>query len=150
KRDREEQPLPVVEVPVRVVVVAGVGEQLPVDGDVVEGESALNAARTPGPSVPTAQHSRDQVAAGPGDEEGWLEVQVTAGAAANALSRIVEMVEDAQSNKTEREQFVERFSAWYTPVVVAFAVLVTLGSPFVLGTTWSTAVVHGLTLLVLA
>jgi len=60
------------------------------------------------------------------------------------------MVEDAQSNKTEREQFVERFSAWYTPVVVAFAVLVTLGSPLVLGTAWSTAVVYGLTLLVLS
>jgi Cd2+/Zn2+-exporting ATPase len=60
------------------------------------------------------------------------------------------MIEDAQSNQTDREQFVERFAAWYTPAVVAFAVLVTLGSPVVLGTPWPEAVVYGLTLLVLA
>ncbi|EMA51437.1 heavy metal translocating P-type ATPase [Halococcus thailandensis] len=150
KRDGDEETIPVDEVSVGAVVVVRPGEKIPMDGDVVEGESAVNQAPITGESVPVDKTTGDEVYAGTINEEGYLEVQVTSGAADNTLSRIVEMVEDAQSNKTEREQFVERFSAWYTPVVVAFAVLVTLGSPFVLGTTWSTAVVHGLTLLVLA
>ncbi|EMA45708.1 zinc-transporting ATPase [Halococcus morrhuae DSM 1307] len=148
--DGDEETIPVDEVSVGEVVVVRPGEKIPMDGDVVDGESAVNQAPITGESVPVDKTTGDEVYAGTINEEGYLEIQVTSGAADNTLSRIVAMVEDAQSNKTEREQFVERFSAWYTPVVVAFAVLVTLGSPFVLGTTWSTAVVHGLTLLVLA
>jgi len=120
------------------------------DGAVVDGESAVNQAPITGESVPVDKTAGDEVYAGTINEEGYLEVEVTSAAGENTLSRIVEMVEDAQSNKTEREQFVERFSAYYTPVVVAFAVLTTVASPYVLGTTWSTAVVYGLTLLVLA
>ncbi|GAA0470869.1 heavy metal translocating P-type ATPase [Halococcus dombrowskii] len=148
--DGDEETIPVDEVSVAEVVVVRPGEKIPMDGDIVDGESAVNQAPITGESVPVDKTTGDEVYAGTINEEGYLEVQVTSGAADNTLSRIVAMVEDAQSNKTEREQFVERFSSWYTPVVVAFAVLVTLASPFVLGTTWSTAVVHGLTLLVLA
>jgi len=150
KRDESEETVPVEDVLVGDVVVVRPGEKIPMDGDVIDGESAVNQAPITGESVPVDKTSGDEVYAGTINEEGYLETQVMSGAADNTLSRIVEMVEDAQSNKTEREQFVERFSGWYTPVIVAFAVLVTLGSPFVLGTAWSTAVVYGLTLLVLA
>ncbi|PSP72468.1 cadmium-transporting ATPase [Halobacteriales archaeon QH_9_66_26] len=145
-----EETVPVEEVSVGDIVVVRPGEKIPMDGDVLDGESAVNQAPITGESVPVDKTAGDEVYAGTINEEGYLEIQVTSAAADNTLSRIVEMVEDAQSNKTEREQFVERFSAWYTPVVVAFAVLVTLGSPLVLGTAWSTAVVYGLTLLVLS
>ncbi|MHC3380402.1 heavy metal translocating P-type ATPase [Haloarcula sp. H-GB5] len=150
KRDGGEQVLPVDEVQVGDVVVIRPGEKIPMDGEVLDGTSAVNQAPITGESVPVDKTEGDEVYAGTINEEGYLEVQVTAAASDNTLSRIVQMVEDAQSNKTEREQFVERFSAYYTPVVVAFAVLVTLASPTVFGVAWSTAVVHGLTLLVLA
>ncbi|WP_049902338.1 heavy metal translocating P-type ATPase [Halococcus agarilyticus] len=145
-----EKTVPVEAVSVGDIVVVRPGEKIPMDGDVIDGESAVNQAPITGESVPVDKTAGDEVYAGTINEEGYLEIRVTSKAEDNTLSRIVEMVEDAQSNRTEREQFVERFSAWYTPVVVAFAVLVTLGSPFVLGTAWSTAVVYGLTLLVLA
>ncbi|MDL5360457.1 heavy metal translocating P-type ATPase [Halalkalicoccus sp. NIPERK01] len=150
RRDGEEVTVPVDEVGVGDVVVVKPGEKVPTDGEVVEGESAVNQAPITGESVPVDKTVGDEVYAGTINEAGYLEVAVTSNAGEDTLSRIVEMVEDAQSNRTEREQFVERFSAYYTPVVVAFAVLVTVGSPAVLGTTWSTAVVYGLTLLVLA
>jgi len=150
KRDGTEQVLPVDDVQVGDVVVIRPGEKIPMDGEVIDGTSAVNQAPITGESVPVDKTEGDEVYAGTINEEGYLEVQVTAAASDNTLSRIVQMVEDAQSNKTEREQFVERFSSYYTPVVVAFAVLVTLASPAVLGVAWSTAVVHGLTLLVLA
>ncbi|EMA23517.1 heavy metal translocating P-type ATPase [Haloarcula argentinensis] len=150
KRDGAEQVLPVDDVQVGDVVVIRPGEKIPMDGEVIDGTSAVNQAPITGESVPVDKTEGDEVYAGTINEGGYLEVQVTAAASDNTLSRIVQMVEDAQSNKTEREQFVERFSAYYTPVVVAFAVLVTLASPTVFGVAWSTAVVHGLTLLVLA
>jgi Cd2+/Zn2+-exporting ATPase len=150
KRDGAEEVLPVDDVQVGDVVVIRPGEKIPMDGEVIDGTSAVNQAPITGESVPVDKTEGDEVYAGTINEEGYLEVQVTAAASDNTLSRIVQMVEDAQSNKTEREQFVERFSAYYTPVVVAFAVLVTLSSPAVFGVAWSTAVVHGLTLLVLA
>ncbi|WP_256558491.1 heavy metal translocating P-type ATPase [Haloarcula marina] len=150
KRDGGTQTVPVEDVHVGDVVVVKPGEKIPMDGTVVDGESAVNQAPITGESVPVDKTDGDEVYAGTINEQGYLEVEVTADAGEDTLSNIVAMVEDAQSNKTEREQFVERFSAYYTPLVVGFAVLVTLASPFVLGTTWSTAFVHGLTLLVLA
>jgi len=149
-RDGEQVTVPVEQVAVGDTVAVTPGEKIPLDGEVIDGESAVNQAPITGESVPVDKTAGDEVYAGTVNEEGYLELQVTSTASDNTLARIVEMVEDAQSNKTEREQFVERFSSYYTPVVVAFAVLVTLGSPVVLGTTWSTAIVYGLTLLVLA
>jgi len=150
RRDGEEVTVPVDELEIGEVVVVRPGEQLPTDGEVVEGESAVNQAPITGESVPVDKTVGDEVYAGTINEEGYLEVQVTAEASDTTLSRIVELVEDAQANKTEREQFVERFASYYTPAVVAFAILVTLGTPFLMGVTWPTAVVYGLTLLVLA
>src|SRR6056297_2115349 len=150
RRDGEEVTVPVGDLAVGEVVVVRPGEQLPTDGEVLEGESAVNQAPITGESVPVDKTVGDEVYAGTINEEGYLEVQVTAEASDTTLSRIVELVEDAQANKTEREQFVDRFASYYTPAVVLFAVLVTLGTPFAMGVTWPTALVYGLTLLVLA
>ncbi|MFC6865231.1 cation-translocating P-type ATPase [Halomicroarcula sp. GCM10025817] len=145
-----ESTVPVEAVDVGDVVVVRPGETIPMDGTVVEGDSAVDQSPITGESVPVDKTVGDEVYAGSLNEGGYLEVEVTSAAAQSTLSRIVEMVEDAQSNRTEREQFVERFADRYTPAVVTFAVLVTVGAPAVLGVTWATAVVYGLTLLVLA
>jgi len=150
RRDGEEVTVPVDDVAVGDVVVVKPGEKIPLDGDVIDGESAVNQAPITGESVPVDKTPGDEVYAGTINEQGYLELQVTSAAGDNTLSRIIEMVEDAQSNKTEREQFVERFAGYYTPIVVAFAVLVTLATPAVLGATQTEAIVYGLTLLVLA
>jgi Cd2+/Zn2+-exporting ATPase len=150
KRNGDEKTVPVEAVTVGEVVVVKPGEKIPMDGTVLDGNSAVNQAPITGESVPVDKTTGDEVYAGTINEEGYLEIEVTAEASDNTLSRIVQLVEDAQSNKTEREQFVDRFAAYYTPVVVGFAVLTTLSVPFVLGTPRATAVVYGLTLLVLA
>jgi Cd2+/Zn2+-exporting ATPase len=150
RRGDTTETVPVESVSVGDVVVVRPGERVPMDGTVVEGDSAVNQAPITGESVPVDKTVGDEVYAGSINESGYLEVEVTARAEDNTLSRIVGLIEDAQSSRTDREQFVERFAAYYTPVVVAFAVLVTLGAPFVLGATWPEAVVYGLTLLVLA
>ena len=150
KRGADTETVPVEAVEVGDVVVVKPGEKIPMDGEVVDGSSAVHQAPITGESVPVDKTIGDEVYAGTINEQGYLEITVTSGAGEDTLSRIVELIEDAQSNKTDREQFVERFAAYYTPAVVGFAVLVTIGGPFVLGTTWPAAFVNGLTLLVLA
>jgi Cd2+/Zn2+-exporting ATPase len=150
KRDGGTTTLPVEAVSVGDVVVVRPGEKIPVDGRVVEGTSAVDQAPITGESVPVDKTVDDEVYAGTINEGGYLEIEVTARAAETTLSRVVELVEDAQSEQTDREQFVERFSSYYTPAVVGFAVVTTLAGPPLLGLSWSTAVVNGLTLLVLA
>ena len=150
RRDGSEVTIPVDKVVVGDVVVVRPGEKIPMDGEVLDGESAVNQAPITGESVPVDKTPGDEVYAGTINEEGYLELRVASEAGDNTLSRIVQMVEDAQSNRTEREQFVDRFAGYYTPVVVGFAVLVALLPPLVLGASWATYIVYGLTLLVLA
>ena len=150
REDGKAETVPVDAVSPGDVVVVRPGGKIPADGEVVAGDSAVNQSPITGESVPVDKTSGEEVYAGTLVENGYLEVRVTAAATDTTLSRIVGLVEDAQADKTDREQFVERFSAYYTPVVVAFAVVVALSTPFVFGVTWPTALVYGLTLLVLA
>ena len=150
KRDGTEETVPVDAVSPGDIVVVRPGGKVPADGEVVAGESAVNQAAITGESVPVDRTVGDEVYAGTLVENGYLEVRVTAATGETTLSRIVDLVADAESEQTDREQFVERFSSYYTPVGVGFAVLVTLSTPAVLGVAWPTALIYGLTLLVLA
>jgi Cd2+/Zn2+-exporting ATPase len=150
KRDGSEETVPVDAVSPDDVVVVRPGGKIPADGEVVAGDSAVNQSPITGESVPVDKTPGDEVYAGTLVENGYLEVRVTAAATDTTLSRIVALVEDAGSERTDREQFVERFSSYYTPVVVAFAVVVSVSAPLVFGVAWPTALVYGLTLLVLA
>ncbi|WP_269785482.1 heavy metal translocating P-type ATPase [Halobacterium zhouii] len=150
RRDGEERTLPVEDVHVGDVVVVRPGEKIPMDGDVVEGESAVNQAPITGESVPVDKAEGDEVYAGTINEGGYLEVEVTAESTDNTLARVVDLVEDANAEQTDREQFVERFADYYTPVVVTAGVLVGVVPPLLFGGAWATWVVRGLTLFVLA
>ena len=149
-RDGTERVVPADDVAVGDRVVVRPGERVPTDGEVVEGSSAVDQSAVTGESVPVDVAVGDEVYAGTVVEEGYLEVRATAPASESTLARVVELVEDASAARADREQFVERFAARYTPAVVGLAVVVTLASPAVLGVTTATAVVYGLTLLVLA
>ena len=150
KRDGDEVTVPVAAVVPGDVVVVRPGGKIPVDGEVITGDSAVSQAAITGESVPVDRTVGDEVYAGTLVENGYLEIRVTAAADDTTLSRIIDLVADAESEKTDREQFVQRFSSYYTPVVVGFATLVTVSTPLVFGVTWPTALVYGLTLLVLA
>ncbi|WP_248910201.1 heavy metal translocating P-type ATPase [Halocatena marina] len=150
RRDGDEQSLHVDAVQIDDVVIIRPGEKVPMDGEVLEGESAVNQAPITGESVPVDKREGDDVYAGTINKEGYLEVRVTSVAADNTIAQIIEMVEDAQREKTEHEQFVDRFADKYTPVIVSIAVALLFVQPLVLGATWRTGFVQGLTLLVLA
>jgi Cd2+/Zn2+-exporting ATPase len=165
RRDGEEHAVAAEDVDVGETVVVRPGEKIPLDGTVVEGTSAVDESPITGESVPVDKTSGDEVYAGAINEEGYLEVTVTSTAGDSTLSRIIEMVQGAQSKQTETEQFVDRFAGYYTPVVVVLAVLTAAVPPLVISDPistsvagyaftftgdWGTWFVRGLTLLVIA
>jgi Cd2+/Zn2+-exporting ATPase len=150
RRDGEERTVPASDLRVGETVVVRPGEKVPADGIVREGESAVNQAPITGESVPVDKSAGDEVYAGTLNESGYLEVEMTAAGGESTLSRIADLVADADANRTEREQFVERFAGYYTPLMVAVAVLVAAVPPLLLGWDLVTWFVNGITLLVLA
>ena len=163
--DSEEVTVPADEVAVGETVIVRPGDRVPVDGTVLDGESALDQSPVTGESVPVDKGPGAEVYAGSIVEGGYLEVEATARADDSTLSRIIELVRGAQEKRTDSEQFVDRFAGYYTPVVVAAAALTAALPPLLLdGATtvglagvevalpggWRPWFVRGLTLLVIA
>ncbi|PSQ27491.1 cadmium-transporting ATPase [Halobacteriales archaeon QS_9_68_17] len=149
RRDGEPEEVPADAVRVGETVVVEPGEKVPLDGTVTEGESAVNEAPITGESVPVDKTPGAAVYAGTINQQGYLEVEATAASTDSTIAQIIDLVEGAQENRTEREQFVDRFAGYYTPVVTAAAIL-TATIPPLLGYYWVDWVVRGIALLVIA
>ncbi|WP_435180870.1 heavy metal translocating P-type ATPase [Halorussus sp. AFM4] len=150
KRGGDEETVPVEAVAVGETVAVRPGEKIPVDGEVLTGTSAVNQAPITGESVPVDKSAGDEVYAGTVNEEGYLEVEATAEADETTLSQVVELVGDAQRDRTDSEQFIETFASYYTPVIVVGALLTAFGPPLLLDAPFREWFVRGLTLLVVA
>jgi Cd2+/Zn2+-exporting ATPase len=141
---------PVGEVPLRAIVRIGPGERVPLDGVVVAGNSSINQAPVTGESIPVDKETGDPVFAATINENGLLEVEVTALAANSTLARIIHAVEQAEGNRAPTQRFVDHFAAVYTPAVFVIAILVAVSGPWLFGWTWLQAVYKALVLLVIA
>ncbi len=143
------RPVPAAAVQVGQVVLVRPGDRVPVDGIVVEGASELDQSPVTGESVPVPKQEGDALLAGSVNGSATLRVQATRPAADNTIARIVRMVEEAQANRAPTARFIERFSARYTPAVVAVAALTALVPPLLFGGMWATWVYRGLALLLI-
>jgi len=150
KRGDSEETIPAANVEVGDVVVVRPGERVPVDGEVVSGESAVDESPITGESVPVDKGEGDEVYAGSVVEGGYLEVLATAAGDETTLARVIDLVEEAESRQTDAERFVDRFSGYYTPVIVAGALATVFIPPLFFAGDWGTWFVRGLTLLVVA
>jgi Cd2+/Zn2+-exporting ATPase len=133
RRGGSEVVVPAGEVEVGATVVVRPGERLAVDGRVVEGSSAVDEAPVTGESVPVEKGAGDGVYSGSLNGQGGLLVEATKRAGDSTLQRIARLVEEAQAKKAPAEQFVDRFSRVYTPVVVAAAVVLAVLPPLLGG-----------------
>ena len=125
--DGVEQMMPVDEVRVGDLVRVRPGEKLPVDGDVVDGESAVDESTLTGESVPVDKHPGDRVAGATMNVEGVLTVRATAVGADTALAQIVRLVEEAQGTKAPVQRLADRISGIFVPVVMLVAVATLIG-----------------------
>jgi Zn2+/Cd2+-exporting ATPase len=149
KRGGTEVVVPAGEVESGDTVVVRPGERLAVDGRVVEGSSAVDEAPVTGESVPVEKGPGDGVYSGSLNGQGGLLVEATKRAGDSTLQRIAGLVEEAQAKKAPAEQFVDRFSRVYTPVVVAVAVVLAVVPPL-LGGEFGTWFYRALALLIIA
>ncbi|KPV47286.1 hypothetical protein SE17_42585, partial [Kouleothrix aurantiaca] len=149
-RGEREQAVPIGEVRVGETIVVRPGDRVPLDAVVLAGTSALDQAPITGESVPVAKSAGDELFAGSINGDGALEAQVARAAQDSTLARIIHLVEEAQSQKSQAQRFIDVFARRYTPAVVALAVLVAVLPPLVLGGAWGVWAYRALVLLVIA
>jgi len=145
-----EQVVGVDELNIGDVILVKPGEQIPMDGVVTGGESAVNQAPITGESVPVYKSDGETVYAGCINGDGALTVRVTHHAADNTLSRVIQLVEEAQSARSPTQRVIDRFAAWYTPAVVVLAALVAIVPPLAFGADSAVWLYRALTMLVIA
>jgi Cd2+/Zn2+-exporting ATPase len=131
------------------VIVARPGDRIAADGIIIEGDSEIDEAPVTGESLPKRKQTGDEVFAGTVNGDGVIRIQVTASAKDNTIAHIVKLVEEAQDSKAPTERFIDRFSRYYTPGVVAAAALVAVFPPLVFGAPWSEWIYKGLAILLI-
>jgi Cd2+/Zn2+-exporting ATPase len=122
RRDGKHQEVPARDVEEGETVIVKPGEKIPVDGDVVDGESAVNQAPVTGESAPVHKADGDEVYAGTVNQEGALEIQTTGAGSDTTLERIIRRVEEAQEAQSPTESLIDRFARYYTPGVIVLAI----------------------------
>ncbi|PDQ21581.1 copper-translocating P-type ATPase [Mesorhizobium sanjuanii] len=131
------------------VIVVRPGDRIPADGEIVEGASDIDEAPVTGESMPKRKGIFEPVFAGTISTDGVLKVRVTAAASDNTIARVVRLVEEAQEAKAPTERFIDRFSRYYTPAVLAAGVLVAVLPPLLAGGDWNQWIYKGLAILLI-
>ncbi|MFT4946427.1 MAG: Cd2+/Zn2+-exporting ATPase, partial [Natronomonas sp.] len=121
RRDGRQQEVPARDVEEGEIVVVKPGEKIPVDGDVVDGESAVNQAPVTGESAPVHKADGDEVYAGTVNQDGALDVRTTGSGTDTTLQRIISRVEAAQEAQSPTESLIDRFATYYTPAIIVLS-----------------------------
>ena len=129
KRGDEIVPLPVEQLQVGDVVVVRPGDRIPVDGDISRGRSNIDQSAITGESVPVEKSEGDEVFAGTINQDNALDIAVTKLARDNTLSRIMQMVAEAQEQQSPTQQLTQRFTAVFVPAILVIVLLVMVVPP---------------------
>ena len=119
------------EVEVGTVIVVQPGEKIPIDGEIVAGASSLDTASLTGESLPRDVAAGDSVISGCINLSGVLKIRTTKEFGQSTVSKILELVENASSNKSKSEKFISRFARVYTPAVCGAALALTVLPPVI-------------------
>lgn len=136
------------------IIVVQPGEKVPIDGVIVEGESALNTAALTGESLPRDVRAGDEIVSGCINMSGVLRIRTTKEFGESTVSKILDLVENASSRKSRSEAFISRFARVYTPAVCISALALAVAPPLVrilglgLPGGWETWIYRALTFLV--
>ncbi|APH13191.1 metal-transporting ATPase [Dehalococcoides mccartyi] len=132
-------------------IIVKPGEKIPLDGEIIDGQTLLDTSALTGESVPRSAKPGEQVLAGMISKTGLLTINVTKRFGESSIARILELVENAAARKAPTEKFITTFTRYYTPVVVFGALLVAVVPPlFVQGATFSEWIYRALILLVIS
>ena len=144
------------EVEIGSIIVVQPGEKVPIDGIVVEGSSTLNTSALTGESVPQDAKCGDEIVSGCINMSGVLKIQTTKEFGESTVSKILDLVENASSQKSRSENFISKFAKYYTPAVCYGAVALAVLPPLVrmlfmgLSSEWGDWIYRALTFLVIS
>lgn len=144
------------EVEIGSIIVVQPGEKVPIDGVVVEGNTTLNTSALTGESVPREAHVGDEVISGCINMSGVLKIRTNKEFGESTVSKILELVENASSRKSEPENFISKFARYYTPAVCYGALVLAVFPPLArmlfmhLSPEWGDWISRALTFLVIS
>ena len=145
----EEKQVPIEDVQVGDLLRVRPGEQIPVDGKIFSGQTTIDESMLTGESLPVDKNVEDQVFGGTVNTTGSIQFNATQVGSMTVLSRIIRMVEDAQGEKAPIQQIADKISKIFVPTVLGIA-LITLIATGLLTGDWQQAIVHSVSVLVIA
>ena len=122
-KDGIEQEIPIEEVTAGNIIIVKPGEKIPVDGEIIEGRSAIDESMITGESIPVDKVAGDVVIGATINKNGSLQIKATKVGKDTALAQIVKVVEEAQGSKADIQRLADRISGVFVPVVVAIAIV---------------------------
>ena len=148
-KNGEEKTVPIDEVEVEDILVIRPGEQVPTDGRIISGSTAIDESMLTGESVPVEKKENDVIFGGTINTNGLLQIQVLQVGKQTVLAQIIQMVENAQGSKAPIQKIADKISGIFVPIVliIAFLTLVITG---VLTKDWQLALIHSVSVLVIA
>ena len=147
--DNVEKVVPVEEVKIGDIFVVKPGENIPVDGVVIEGESAVNESALTGESIPADKTVGDNVSGATVNQSGFIKCKATKVGEDTTLSQIIKMVSDASATKAPIAKVADKVSGVFVPIVISIAV-VTIIVWLLCGATFGNALVRGISVLVIS
>ena len=132
ERDGKIQKVDPEDVKIGEIIIVKPGEKIPLDGCVVEGKSSLDTKALTGESLPREILEGEEVLSGCINLNGLIKVEVTKEFGESTVSKILDLVENASSKKSKSENFITKFAAYYTPIVVIIAVILAIVPPLVI------------------
>lgn len=150
QRDSQWVDIPTAEVQVGDILQVRAGEKVPVDGVVIEGQSAVNESMLTGESLPVEKSVDSKVIGATVNETGVFTMRAEKIGSDTMLSQIIKVVEAAQTSKASIQRVADVVAAYFVPTVIALAVLTSLVWYFGFDSTWGVALMHGTAVLVIA
>ena len=139
------------EVQIGDIIIIKAGEKIPLDGKVIEGSSMIDTSALTGESVPRGVEVGSDILSGCININGVITAEVTKEFGESTVSKILDLVENASSKKSNSEQFITKFARYYTPVVVIIAVFLAIIPPLIIdGATFSDWIYRALAFLVVS
>lgn len=132
------------------IMIIKPGEKLDIDGKIIEGCAELDMKALTGESIPVSKSVGDEILAGSVNIDGALKVEATKRYKDSTVSKILDMLEDAEDKKSNAEHFITRFARIYTPIVCLIALLIILVPPIFFGGEWKEWIYRGLSALVVS
>ena len=142
--------MPIEQVRVGARMLVRPGDRIALDGKVISGTGSVDQASLTGESVPVYKQAGDTAFAGTINQDGSLEIGVTKLAKDSTIARLIQMVEEAQSQKAETQRFIDKFEQYYAVGVIVLTALVAAVPPLLLGHDFDAAFYTAMTVMVAA